>query len=100
MYMKSKSVKMMLLTASILVSPALSFAGGQPNRIYTPSKNEAQDHTVFARNVNQGKGAGMTRSDVVLRGNAYRSETAEDSQALRVKSGASGPNWNDTAFHK
>jgi hypothetical protein len=98
--MKSKSVRTMLLAASILVSPALTFAGGQPNKVYPSGKNEAQDHTVFARSVNQGKGAGMTRSDVVLRGNAYRSQTAEDSQALRDKPGAAGPNWNDTAFHK
>ena len=42
----------------------------------------------------------MTRSDVVRRGNAYRAQTAEDSQALRDKSGAVGPNWNDAAFHK
>ena len=98
--MKLQSVKMALLAAAILASPVLTFAGGQPNHVYTPPKNEAQDVTGIAQNVNQGKGAGMTRSDVVLRGNAYRSETAQDSQALNAKSSAAGPNWDDTAFHK
>ena len=96
--MKLQSVKMVLLTASILASPVLTFAGGQPNHVYTPQKNEAQDRAGIAQSVNQGKGAGITRSDVVLRGNAYRSETAQDSQALRANS--SGPNWNDSGFHK
>ncbi|MGA2712128.1 MAG: hypothetical protein ABSG41_03400 [Bryobacteraceae bacterium] len=50
--MKSKSVKMVLLAASILVSPALTFAGGQPNKVYTPGKNEAQDRAGIARAVN------------------------------------------------
>jgi hypothetical protein len=97
--MKLQSVKMVLLAAAILASPVLTFAGGQ-HRNYAPGKNETQNRAGIAQNVNQGKGAGMTRSDVVLRGNAYRSETAQDSQALNAKSSAAGPNWDDTAFHK
>jgi hypothetical protein len=99
MYMKSQTVKMLLLAASILASPVLTFAGGQPNRVYTPGKNESQDRAGVGRNLNQGKGAGLTRNDVVLRGNAYRSETAQDSQALKQSSSAA-PNWNDLGFHK
>jgi hypothetical protein len=98
--MKSRSVKMVLFAASILASPALTFAGGQPNHVYTPPKNEAQDRAGIAQTVNQGKGAGITRSDVVLSGNAYREQTAQDSQALKDKSNAAGPNWNDSGFHK
>lgn len=98
--MKSQSIKLVLLTASVLASPVLTFAGGQPNRVYTPPKYEAQDRAGIAQNVNQGKGAGMTRSTVVLRGNAYRAETAQDSQALRDRSNAAGSSWNDSAFHK
>lgn len=97
--MKLQSVKMVLLAAVVLASPVLTFAGGQPNHVYTPLKNEARDRAGIARNVNQGKGAGVTRDDVVLRGNAYRAETAEDTHALRNNSSA-GPNWNDPGFHK
>lgn len=98
--MKLQSVKMTLLAAAILASPVLAFAGGQPNHVYTPQKNEAQDRAGVAQNVNQGKGAGVTRNGVVLRGNAYRSETAEDAGTLRTKIGSAGPNWNDPGFHK
>lgn len=90
----------MLLAASILAGPVLAFAGGQPNHVYSPKNIEAQDHASFARNVNQGKGAGVTRSDVVLSGNAYRAQTTEDNQALGDKSRTVGPNWNDPAFHR
>jgi hypothetical protein len=98
--MKLQSVKMVLLAAAILASPVLTFAGGQPNHVYTPPKNEAQDSAGISQNVDQGKGAGMTRSDAVLRGNAYRSETGEDSQSLNAKTSAAGTNWNDSGFHK
>jgi hypothetical protein len=98
--MKSRSVKMVLLAASVLASPVLTFAGWQPNHVYTPPKNEAQDRIGIVRTVDQGKGTGMSRSNVVLRGNAYRSQTANDSAAVKVNSGNPGPNWNDAGFHK
>ena len=98
--MKSKSAKMVILAASMMASSALTFAGGQPNHVYTPPKNEAQDRADIVRTVDQGKGLGRTRSSVVLNGNAYRSQTAEDTAAVKDNSGASGPNWNDAGFHK
>lgn len=98
--MKLQSVKMVLLVAAILASPVLTFAGGQPNHVYTPPKYEAQDRASIAQNVNQGKGAGLTRNDAVLRGNAYRSETGEDAGTLNAKTSAGGANWNDSGFHK
>src|SRR5580658_7668055 len=100
MYMKSQSIKWVLLAASILANPVFTFAGGQPNRVYTPGKNEAQNLGGVARSLNQGKGAGMTRSDVALQGNAYRSQTAVDTKAVRNKPDTSGPNFNDLGFHK
>jgi hypothetical protein len=97
--MKSRSIKL-VLAASILASPVLTFAGGQPNRVYTPVNNEAQNAGGVARSLNQGKGAGMTRSDGTLQGNAYRSQTAADAKAVRNKPDTSGPNFNDLGFHK
>ena len=91
---------MVLFAASLLASPALTFAGGQPNHVYTPPKNEAQDRAGIVQTVNQGKGAGMTRGDGVLSGNAYREQTAQDSPALKDKSNLAGLNWNDAGFHK
>ena len=98
--MKSKSAKTVLLAASLMASSALAFAGGQPNHVYTPPKNEAQDRADIARTVDQGKDTGRTRSSAVLSGNAYRSQTAEDHAAVKDNSGTSGPNWNDAGFHK
>ena len=97
--MKSRSVKLVLLAASILASPVFTFAGGQPNWVYTPPKNEAQSVAGVTPSLNQGKGAGMTRSDVALQGNAYRSQTAADANAVR-KPETAGPNYNDLGFHK
>jgi hypothetical protein len=98
--MKSRSVKLVLLAASILANPVFTFAGGQPNWVYTPPRNEAQNLAGVARTVNQGKGAGMTRSDVALQGNAYRSQTPADNKAVRSTPDTTGPNYNDLAFHK
>jgi hypothetical protein len=100
MYMKSRSIKLVLLAASILANPVFTFAGGQPNTVYTPGKNEAQNLVGVGRSLNQGKGAGMTRSDGTLRGNAYRSQTADDNRAVRNKPDTTGPNFNDSGFHK
>jgi hypothetical protein len=97
--MKSRSLKMPVLAASFLATSLLAFAGGQP-RTYTPAKDEVHDREGIGRNINQGKGAGMTRSYAVLRGNAYRSQTAEDTKAIKEESKAARPNWNDSAFHK
>src|ERR1700691_1563757 len=83
--MKSGSIRVVLLAAVVLASPALTFAGGQPNRIHTVSKAEMQDRTGISRNVNQGKGAGISRKVV---------PAAMVSQAAQRSSGS------DTAFSK
>jgi hypothetical protein len=84
--MKSASIRVALFTAVVLASPALIFAGGQPNKMHAVSKAEMQDRTGVSRNVNQGKGTGISRQQVVAGANT-------NSAALR----ATG---SDTAFSK
>jgi hypothetical protein len=97
--MKSRSIKLAFLSAFVLTSPLLTFAGGQSAKVYTPAKDEARSSEGIARAVQQGKGSGMTRSQVVVRANAWRVETT-DSPAPVQRPGTTGPNYNDTAFKK
>jgi hypothetical protein len=96
--MKSRSIRMALLSAFVLGSPLLTFAASQ-RPIHVPSKDEIQDRTGITRAVQQGKGGGMSRNQVVLRANAYRLQTPEESQAIRDKSDATLPK-GDSAFRK
>jgi len=59
-------MKSALFAAVLLASPALTFAGGQPNRMHAVSKTDTQDRTGISPNVNQGKGAGLSRKQVVV----------------------------------
>ena len=97
--MKLQPVRTVVLTALVLASPVLSYAGGQ-NRIYpTPSKRDTQDRSEVTRAVQFGKGTGTTRNDRTLSGNAYRSQTAADNGTVKSDSG-SRPNYSDRAFRK
>jgi|HubBroStandDraft_5_1064220.scaffolds.fasta_scaffold624408_1 hypothetical protein len=58
-------MKSVLFAAVLLASPALTFAGGQPNRMHAVSKADTQDRTGISPTVNQGKGAGLSRKQVV-----------------------------------
>ena len=82
--MKSGSIRVVLLAAVVLASPVLTFAGSQ-SKVYAVSKAEVQDRTGISRNVNQGKGAGISRKVV---------PAAMVSQAAQRSSGS------DTAFSK
>jgi hypothetical protein len=87
--MKSGSIRIALFAAVVLASPALTFAGGQPNKVIrTMSKAEMQDRTGVSQNVNQGKGAGVSRKQVASRANSSPSPAV-----LR-------PSGVDTAFSK
>jgi hypothetical protein len=74
------------------------FAGGQPAKVRTLSAAEIQDRTGISRAVQQGKGAGISRNEIVLRVNAERAQTAGESAAL--KPAPARPNWSDSAFNK
>jgi hypothetical protein len=96
----SRSIKVALLSAFALMSPFLTFAGDQPGQMHRYSNSEIENRDGVTRAVQQGKGAGVSRNQLVLRGNAYRSETPEESSALRNDSDVAGPNWGDSAFRK
>jgi hypothetical protein len=97
--MKSQTMKLALVSVFALASPLLTFAGGQP-KVRWVSKEEAQDRSGITRAVQQGKGSGMTRSDVAIRANAYRSQTPEESGTAVQQPRAAHSSWNDSAFHK
>jgi hypothetical protein len=97
--MKSRFVRAALLSAFVLVTPLATFAGGQ-SKIWPVSKAEAQDRTGIKRSINQGKGAGMTRSEGVIRANAYREQTAADQPTTKAQTVAGNPKMGDPAFTK
>src|ERR1700733_2249480 len=97
--MKSQFVRMALLSAVVLTSPLLTFAGGQP-KIHPYSKEDAQDRTGITRAVQQGKGTGMSRSDGAIQANAYREQTTEQRPVATVQPVAAQAKFSDPAFTK
>jgi hypothetical protein len=97
--MKSQFVRMALLTAVVLTSPLLTFAGGQP-KIHPYSKEEAQDRTGITRAIQQGKGTGMSLSDSTIRANAYREQTTGQRPVATVQHVPGQVKSGDTAFTK
>ena len=85
---KSGYIRVALFSAVMPASPALTFAGGQPNKVRTVSKTGMHDRTGISQTVNQGKGAGLSRKQVVVRANTSPSQTAPR------------PSGVDTAFSK
>jgi|HubBroStandDraft_1064217.scaffolds.fasta_scaffold219959_2 hypothetical protein len=79
--MKSRFNKVAVLTALVLTSPFIGFAGTQP-KVWTLSKSEMKNHADATRAVQKGKGTGMTR------------------QNGTVKSSPARTNWSDPAFRK
>jgi hypothetical protein len=97
--MKSPSIRLTLLSSLVVACPMLTFAGSQSVGMHVPSKSEMQDRSGVTRAVQQGKGTAITRNQVI-RANAYRSQTTEDSRTLKDKVTSAGPNWSDPAFRK
>ncbi|MGD1070654.1 MAG: hypothetical protein ABSB15_10985 [Bryobacteraceae bacterium] len=73
--MKSGSVRLALCAVFALTSPLIVFAGGQPARVFMPSKADMQNVTGAARAIQQGKGSGMTRSQAAEPASAPRTQT-------------------------
>ena len=96
--MKSKSVRIALLSALMLTSPMLSFAAGQ-HLIRVPGKDEAQDRSGITQAVQYGKGTGMTRNEGV-RANAFREQTPAESQVVKDQTKPGHPNRSDKALRK
>jgi hypothetical protein len=96
--MKSRSIRMTLLSGLLLTSPMLSFAAGQ-HLVRVPTKEEMQDHAGITRAVQQGKGTGMSHNQGV-QVNASREQTAAESQVAKDKPSTGNPNWGDAALRK
>ena len=100
--MKFRFIRVAVLSAFVLTSPLLIFAAGQP-KLRMLSKNEIEDVDGVSQAVQQGKGAGLSRSQVVLRSNRasdYHLRTATELPAPADESSASHPNRSDSALRK
>jgi hypothetical protein len=97
--MKSQFVRVALLSAAVLTSPLLTFAGGQPAKMHKYSKEDAQDRSGITRAIQQGKGTGMSLSDGTIRANAYREQTTERGPVAPVQR-VSQAKPSETAFTK
>ena len=74
--MKSPSVTLALSAVFALTSPFIAFAGGQPAKVFMPSKADMQDRAGVTRAVHQGKGSGMTRHQASVPAGAPQTQTA------------------------
>ena len=95
--MKSRLIRVTLLTGVLVTSSLTTFAGDKDARIH-PTGNVTQESA--SQIPNQGKGAGITRSDSELQGNAWREQTAADSQSVRSEPVVRRPKWQDSAYTK
>lgn len=97
--MKSQFVRVALLSALVLTSPLLTFAGGQVAKEHNYTKDTTPDRTI-GRALQQGKGGGMSLSNRTIRANAYREQTTEQSPAAAVQPIPGQVKSGDTAFTK
>jgi hypothetical protein len=98
--MKSRTIRLALLSTFALTAPVLSFAGSQYDKLQTP--DNAQTQTVPnppPAAVQQGKDSGITRSDVTLRLEAPPVETPDEPACVQ-EGRHTCPRWDDSAFHK
>jgi hypothetical protein len=84
--MKSRFIRVAVLSALSLTSPVLIFAAGQP-KLHMLSKSQMQDLSGATPAVHQGKGAGLSRNYSEL------PPPEDQSYAERLK-------HSDTAFRK
>jgi len=94
-----KSIRVAALTGLALASALVTFANGQAAKTGMVRRPDPVDPSGLTRAVPQGKGSGMTRNEPVLRGNAFRSETPQDSAALKDGS-HSRAHYSDSSFRK
>jgi rhodanese-related sulfurtransferase len=74
--MKLRIIGMTLPTLFLAV-PMLTFAGQQPAKVNCYCNTGGRNQTSAKQAVQQGKGSGVTRNEVTLQGNAYRSQTSD-----------------------
>ncbi len=98
--MKSRFIRVAVLSALSLASPVLIFAAGQP-KLHMLSTSQMQDLSGATPAVHQGKGAGLSRNYTeVPRTSDFHLATAKELPAPEDPSYAARLNYSDTAFRK
>jgi hypothetical protein len=93
--MRSRSIRLALLTAVTLVAPVLTFAGGQPAKYYMPPKGEIQKPANRAWDRRALGVKFVVEHAKKGTGSADRAEVAAPAPARTAR-----PNWGDAAFRK
>jgi len=97
--MKSRSIKIALLSAVAVANPFFLAAGTKPVKASVPETGRPENTAVVTRALQQGKGSGLTRAQGI-QANAWREQTPADSAALNGPSAPAHPNYSDSAFRK
>jgi hypothetical protein len=97
--MKSRSIRVAVLSALVLTSPLLMLAAGQP-KLHRLSTNQMQDLSGTRHAVRPGKGSGMTRNVEVPRASNYHLATARDLPTPGDAAPAERANTTDSAYRK
>ncbi len=84
--------------ATFVLAGSLGCFGGQPAKVGITSKAVEPAAADRKPAVQFGKGSGMTRNEVVLRGNAYRAQTPQENSAL--KDPPAPRHFDSSAFRK
>lgn len=69
--------------AAVILASSLGCFGGQPAKVGITRKSVEPAAADRKPAVQLGKGSGITRNEAVLRGNAYRAQTAQENSALK-----------------
>jgi hypothetical protein len=80
--MKTRLIRSVLYAVLVPATPLLTFAGGQPARVYTPVRNEGHNRAGIVPAVQQGKGTGMSRNPAALRLHDSNLKTAKEKTEL------------------
>lgn len=98
--MKSRFMRLVMLSGVALASPVLIFAAGQP-KLHMLSQSEMQDLNGATPAIQQGKGGGLSRKAPVPSASDYHLATAKDLPAApRQESGQARPKLSDSALRK
>lgn len=96
--MKLQSVRVVSLSAFVLMGFSLAFAAGQP-KLRVISTDESQKTSAVPQAVQFGKGAGRSRNQAVTNENSLHLKTAVES-LVGEKSGAFTARLSDSVFRK
>jgi len=98
--MKSRAIRLALLSACAFATPLLTFAGSQLDKSQAPDNAQTQNiqHATPAA-VQQGKDSGAARSGLSIRAEALPVETPQEPACVQ-QGKHTCPRWDDSAFHK